>query len=470
MSFWTTLGQVGGGAADSYFRNNLGEKWDQARRKKAVSDELAGLKPHAPDAKQQAAFDAENAKMAAEDNALINDPAASGDMPVRTQGDYQYGTPVTAPISEDERYARMEDIYRRHGFDDRADQYGLRAYNIKRDNKQDARQAIQDASAERMNALNATNLEMRNTEAAYQQAQREAAENFASAIATAKANGEPLDFNTQMAVAGQYGVNQQNMQAAMIAANNLDKAEVERARDARIQKAATAAEKGGLNGMINLFNTDPDFNDSTSVSATKTKNGMVVLTRKTNDGKVLHTSQPMTEQEAIVSSLTSLKDQTASLKMHMEIEDHKAKQALQKAQAYNATQSGNLAGAQAAIQQELAAAKTAAAQARMEAVNAKSENHSKAVNDGVRQIALMHGATTDAFGNYSYSGVDPDAYGSDIAMMEKMVRSGIPPMEAANTIMRPRTKASAATKATENAAPVTNSVNSVLDKFNVRSK
>lgn len=42
MSFWNTLGQVAGGAADTYFRNGLGDKWEgygHARRMKQALDD-----------------------------------------------------------------------------------------------------------------------------------------------------------------------------------------------------------------------------------------------------------------------------------------------------------------------------------------------------------------------------------------------------------------------------------------------
>jgi len=463
MSFWTTLGQVGGGAADTYFRNNLGDKWDRARREKAASDEAAGLNQHAPGAKRHVASDAENAKTAVDGNSITNgaDQTTAPDAaPMQSVAayDYKYGVPDTAPISEAERYAKMEDIYRRHGFNNRADLYGQRAYTAKRDDKQDARQAVQDASAERINALNAANLEMRNTDAAYQQTQRAALDNANRAISEGIANGTQFSPAQKTKIFRDYGVNQQNALASRLASLNFGKTEFDSERERLYQKASIAAAKGGLNGMIDLFNTDPDYNDNTSVSTARTKNGMVVLTHKTNDGKVLYTSQPMTEKVAIGEVISTLKDPMAAIEWQEKMAGLKSKRDLEAAQAYHAGQIGRLAGVKAAG--------IAAAPAGTEAANAKPGSYSKSVNDGVKQIALMHGAKTDSFGAFSFTDIeDKSAYSRDIAKMEEMVMSGIPPMKAADMIMQGTRREQNIRTVTKNDKPANGAATALRDKL-----
>jgi len=110
MSFLTGLGNFAGGAANTYFRNDLGEKWDERKRRDALAastKEIMAEKPvdesvTADDLKRS---DAYTQKIADDDNAFIKawnedqkkaSPDEAQTYPLKAAGDDPESPPVAS--------------------------------------------------------------------------------------------------------------------------------------------------------------------------------------------------------------------------------------------------------------------------------------------------------------------------------------------------------------------------------------
>jgi len=142
MGFLTTLGQVGGGAAKTYFDNNLSQKW----RAQQIKDEISkavGRKEVDTGVDDPALWDS---SLSPEQRSQLE--AQTGSMGLSRVGDRSFSTPHEANVYADQynslggQYGRAADVYAQFGEVDKS--LGLRRDKQQMDNAERAAKMAED--------------------------------------------------------------------------------------------------------------------------------------------------------------------------------------------------------------------------------------------------------------------------------------------------------------------------------------
>lgn len=151
-------------------------------------------------------------------------------------------------------------------------------------------------------------------------AQREAGQNLSMALSELEKNGQPLTSERILQVGAAYGLGPAEAGKVFVERNGVNQAIYE---NGKVVRAQLAQNVNTLGQAKMAFNNNPIFADGTEMDYTTTGDGRVVVMQKNKaDGRVMFTSEPMTEGQAVAMLKQRMMDPIAAENFAMSVATH----------------------------------------------------------------------------------------------------------------------------------------------------
>lgn len=403
---------------------SLNKKMDESTTYKADDKTM-------PDRQTAENYAAYNNTIAAEDEATFGSGALSS-------------APKTT-VDKAQTYTRADyysDMGRKAsglGMADRAERYQMRSDDMRDKEWQRSRLEKSDQRAEESHAMGMEKGQIDLGRAKAEEADRKRMETFngqlSSEYEAASKAGKPLSFSRVKEIALENKLSPQQIVSAYAGINGIDEAETGSILAARARAAKEAA-TGGLDNMVNAYETNPLFNDGLKLEVKRGNNGSVTLL---NNGKPM--VKDVSEQHAMGFLLKHVVDPYSAIEFDMSVRSN-----LLKDRKTNSEINENNAQASSAL---ATAAKT---RAEARGGGQKPDDVRQNTNAAVKQVLLATGlAKQDPVGNLFMQALDGKAPGNaeqEIARIsaqaEELVRQGVPPYKAAEQVIQGRQPAAPA--------------------------
>lgn len=164
----------------------------------------------------------------------------------------------------------------------------------------------------------ATQLQL--SEAKRSVAQREGANNVSMALSELEKNGQPVTAERILQIGAAYGLSPGEAGKVFVERNGVNQAIYE---NTKVLRAQLAQNVNTLSQAKMAFNNNPIFADGTEMDYATTADGRVVVTQKNKaDGRVLYTSPPMMEGQAVALLKQRIMDPIAAENFAMTVTTH----------------------------------------------------------------------------------------------------------------------------------------------------
>jgi len=405
---------------------SLNKKMDDSTTFKAKEEGGGALSM--PDRQTAENYAAYNNEIAAEDEATFGGGLSSA--PKTTVDKAQTYTRA-------DYYADMGRKASGLGMPDRAERYQARSEDVRDKEFQRGRLEKSDQRADESHALNMEKGQIDLGRAKAEEEGRKRLEAFNTQLSSeyeaAMKAGKPLSMSRVKELALENKLGPQQIVSAYAGLNGIDEAETASIIAARARAAKDAA-GGGLDNMVQVYETNPLFNDGLKLEIKRDKAGKVSLL---NNGQKIVSD--VSEQHAMGYLLRYVSDPMSAIEFDMQVRSNllKDRKTQSEIDENRAQQANALAGA-AKTKAETAALKDGGGQ--------KPADVRQNVGAAVKQVLLATGlAKQDQTGNLFMQALDGKSDGNSeqeiariSAQAEELVRQGMPPYKAAEQVIQGR--------------------------------
>lgn len=432
----------------AFAEGDLAKEADKLNKKmadsgKVVADEGGGLSQAMPDLQSAQKFADYNNSIASQDAATFGGGLSSAPVTTVTQN---------PTYTRANYYSDMGSKAASLGLSDKADKY-----------QQMADQQTNNDLNQQVQKQQITKNQMAIDQAKAAQESQQRLDSFYAGVdkahQDASQNGGTLSWDQIQQMGRDAGLKPDEVLTAASKLTGLDEAGTKYTAGMRVAQFDKAYHTGGIQAVLDMYHTNPLFNDGNSIEAQTGKDGTVTLT---SGGNKLFSG---TNAEAAVFMRNQLTDPYSAVKFNMEVLQNNAK--LQAAASKLKVDQANINQSNAAAAGSLANA----AKARQETNNLKTAGAAGGLKPAdirlntqaaVKQVLLATGlAKQDPLGNLfmqSADGKPASTSEQDIANLsaaaEAYVRQGVPPYQAAQQVIKDRAATRQAAQPPANRPPL----------------